>query len=216
LHLVVVAQRFTATMERTAQYLSEAAATVSVYLVELVRFAREDDVRHADDQVSVFEARTVFKPGPTPPQRERTTRDRFLAEFRDPGHREAVEAIFDACDRLELVVFTGTKGVSIRMRITDRAEPLSIAWLHPPGVTGWYGLNDLTLGYDASSAAKTPSVEPVLEWFLDEATRLTGARPVNKGSLHAVQLAAPAMTATKERIVELLDGLVQRVGGDEG
>jgi hypothetical protein len=55
-HYVVVAQRFTPTMEQTVEYLNAAMSTARFYAVEIVRFAIND--------VSAFESRTVLKPEP--------------------------------------------------------------------------------------------------------------------------------------------------------
>ena len=53
-HYVLVAQRFTNTVERTAEYLNNVMSGARVYAVELVRFQ--------GDSVAAFESRTVVKP----------------------------------------------------------------------------------------------------------------------------------------------------------
>ena len=42
----------------------------------------------------------------------------------------------------------GSVGVSLRLRLPDATEPISIGWLYPPSAAGWSALRDLTLGHD--------------------------------------------------------------------
>jgi len=40
----------------------------------------------------------------------------------------------------------GSRGVSLRVRTPARSQPVSIAWLYPPGQLGWISTRDLTFG----------------------------------------------------------------------
>ena len=73
-------------------------------------------------------------------------------------------------------------------------------------------LTDLTLGIDISSAAKTPSVAPVLENYLAKAERFRAAEPAAADGLRAFHLPPSAVIGQKADIIDLLAKLVQAAG----
>ena len=165
MNYVLIAQRFTSTMETTMDYLNTITPNVNFWAVELVRFT--------GDGVSAFETRTLLKPRkPTGPSTGTIDEEKLLDQIGDDEYRQAIGDLLEACRGLDLKFFWGASGVSIKLPTTDRQAPLSIAWFFPPAVPGWMGLTDLTLGIDLSSAAKTPSVAPALKEYLAKAERL--------------------------------------------
>ena len=162
-HYVIVAQRFTPTIERTIQYLNTALAPAKFYAVELVHFA-------ADGGTTAFESRTIL--GPAVVAQGRTSGDtideaKLLAQIEDLQYQVAVREFFERCRVLGLVFEWGTVGTSIRARTPARAEPVTAAWVFPPGKPGWMGFRDVQAGYDRSTLAKLPSIQPAFERYAE-------------------------------------------------
>lgn len=201
---VVAAQRFTSTMERTVAYLNEVAPQSRFYAVELVRFE--------SDGASAFEARTVLKPEMSRVStRQRAALDEaaFLGAMGDSAYREAVERLFDTARAQGLRFEWGTTGTSIRLPTRDRPEPITIGWVFPPGGIGWMGLSYITLGYDKSSAQKTPSVLAHLEEYARDIGRIPGVRAPKSQLLTAYTLepdiAIQYLDATLDAITRLVE-----------
>lgn len=69
----------------------------------------------------------------------------------------------------------GAVGVSLRLRLPDVTEPISIGWFYPPGAAGWVGLRDLTLGHDEWRAPDDFPDASALEAYVTAAGQLQGA-----------------------------------------
>jgi hypothetical protein len=211
LHYVLAAQQFTPTMAHTIEYLNATTGASRFYAIEVVRFGANG--------INAFEARTVLKPesvvgGGSPP--ELTSEARFLEAIVDETYRDALHELFEVSRGLKLRAEWGTKGVSIRLPTPDRSEPLTIAWVFPSGGVGWMGLSDVNLGYDPSSAAKTPSVSGALERFLGGVAALPGVESVKPTWLRAYHVAPSVVVAQRNGIAEILASLVQQEGDAGG
>ena len=136
-------------MARTVEYLNAVTYGARFYAVELVRFAA--------DSISAFESRLVLKPELRNSRSEPGTTDeaRFLEQIEDDTYRQTIQELLEVCHGLGLRIGRGKRGLTIRLLTSDRREPITIAWLFPPGVSGWMGLIDLTLGFDSGAAAHT-------------------------------------------------------------
>jgi len=204
-HYVLVAQRFTDTMRRTLEYMN-ALGSARFFGVELVRF------RSA--VASAFESRTVLRPS----VRVRTKQGvidggAFLERVADPTYRQALEELFDTCRGLGLRFEWGIQGTSIRIPVPDRTEPLSVAWVFPPGVSGWMGLKDVTLGYDTGSAKGTPSVQPALDRYLVKVQQLTGVPAIAAKAIRGYRISPEQLVTLQAEVAEILAGLARDVGG---
>lgn len=210
-HYVVVAQRFRDTMERTVEYLNATMRGARFYAVELVRFSAEN--------LSAFESRTVLKPeshgsGSTQraradeTSRTRTNEVQFLERIEDDAYRETIRDLLDVCHGLGLQIPWGSVGTSIRMTSSDRPRPLSIAWLFPPGVSGWSGLTDLTLGYTDDQENLPRSVEN----YIDRVSRLPGVEVAKPKEIHGYRLSPETTIQNHHQIVEILAELVSQSG----
>ena len=206
MHYVVVAQRFTPTMERTADYLNSVAAGARFYLVELIRFS--------NGEMDAFEARTVLKPQPHRTgggaSSTKLTASTFLSSETDPEPARAAREFLDFCTGQGLSVFWGTTGISIRMPTADGGQPLSIAWAYPDWRGGSMGLSGLAIGYDLVTAEQHPSATS----DLDEVRRrpaVASSREPGEGqepvdAVFAVDAEAANMVAIEERLGELVSG----------
>ena len=85
-------------------------------------------------------------------------------------------------------------------------------WIFPPGVSGWMGLTDLTLGYDIEGSAKQASwIHPALENYVEKVSGLPGAEPVERGWASGYHLNPDTVVRHRHQIADILAGLVQRV-----
>ena len=205
-HYGGVAQRFAPTMERTVEYLNATMSAARFYAVELVRFAADD--------VSAFESRTVLKPVRRSPGSERATTNeaQFLEQIKDDAYRETLQELLGVCRGLGLRVGRGKRGLTIRLPTSDRKEPLTIAWLFPPGISGWMGLLDLTLGFDSGSAAWTPSAAPALEDYLAKVAALPDVETAKPEWASAYHLDPDTTVRHCHKVTDILAELVRRVG----
>lgn len=205
-HYVVVAQSFTSTMERTIEYLNATMSNARFYVVELVRFAA--------DSLSAFESRTVLKPDlqSARSERETTNEARFLEQIEDDTYREVLQEFLDVCRGLGLHIGKGKRGLTIRLVIAGRREPLTVAWLFPPSVSGWMGLLDLTLGFDRTSARELPSTASALESYAVGVEALKGVESTKPDWLRGCHLSPETMVRNRHQIADILAELVRWVG----
>lgn len=208
-YYVIVAQSFTSIMERTVEYMNAAMAGARIYAVELVRFTAEG--------VSAFESRRTIKPETSSTSQSRAeslNESRFLEKVADEEHREALRKILEGCRGLGLQLAWGSAGTSIRMRVPEVSKPVSVGWLYPPGVSGWMGLTDLTLGFDEGAGLQdSPSALSTFEDYAKKVSELPGAEPARPKWLYGRHLSPRATVENRPRIVEILANLTRQVSG---
>jgi hypothetical protein len=208
-HYVVVAQEFRDTMERTVEYLNATMRDARFYAVELVRFSAE--------RLSAFESRTVLKPerrsSSTSSSGPKTSinESQFLKQIADDKYRETLQYLLEVCRGLDLRFSWGTAGTSIRLPMPVGSQFRSVGWVFPPGVSGWMGLTDLTLGFDAGYE----TIPPALENYVAEVSRLQGAEIARPTWLRGYRLDPETTVHNRHEIAGLLAELVSQFG-EEG
>jgi hypothetical protein len=207
-HYVVVAQRFVRSMEQTINYMNATSRGSRFYAIELVRFASSGE--------SAFECRTIVKPtlGITV-QHERMDVQHLLDQIDDDQYRDALEHLFTVVQELALQISPGTKGLSVRLPTSDRPEPVSIGWLFPPGVSGWMGLTDLTLGHDPAQTRNAPSVLAALKEYLAQLATLPAAARETRGGVDAYHIPPPTVVQAGQQIADYLAKLVNGANAGE-
>ena len=201
-HYVLVAQRFVRTVAKTIEYLNAIRSSARFYAVELVPFTGEG--------LYAYESRALVLPPPPPPPGP-VDKERFLAQVQDENYRDALRELFEVSHRLGLHFFWGAVGASIRVPTSDRPEPLTIAWVFPPGRAGFQGLTDLTMGFDPSSAGATPSAKAALEAYIRSIESLPGAEDAKPQGLRAYRLSPEVTVRLKNEIKEILAEVVRAV-----
>ncbi len=206
-HYLLVAQRFTSTIESTIEYLNAVTAGPRFYAVELVRFAA--------DGVNAFESRTIMKGAGRKggaDKRTKTTVGEFLDKVPDGEYRRFLEDLLDTCTGLKLKVETGDLGLSLRVPIGGARPPYSIGWLYPPGTVGWERFTDVTLGYARGKIeAPSESLRNALNAYTGTIGALPGARRVVEdkfdaftfGPEHALQNKRQIRSAVEEIVTAL-------------
>jgi hypothetical protein len=205
-HYVIVAQRFTDAIERTAEYLNQTMPRARFYAVELVRFV--GNIGEA------FEARTVFRPSVVTPPPPTTNEQILFSKFADPAMRESASHLLEGCRGMGYRLYWGTTGVSIQLPVPDRA-PLTVAWLFPPDGSGWMALKNLTLGYGQWTFDQSKSSQAGLTSYLRGGASLPGAQPVTTKALRdtGFTFAPEAVVSNEKAISQLLGELMQTVNG---
>ena len=205
---VLVAQRLTETVVTTVRYLNAVTQGPTFYAVELVQFSGEG--------ISAFESRTVLKPG-TPLGRtgERINEREFLEAIHDQEYSSALQELFEACRGLGLRFAWGSVGTSIRVLVPDKVEPVSAAWLFPPGKSGWSGLTDLTLGFDSTQVSKTPRFRGAFDHYVARVGSLKDAQRVRGKDLEAYSFRPNVTIVLRSQITEAIAELVREIHEDE-
>jgi hypothetical protein len=202
-HYIVATQRFTETTINTVKYLNAEMPRASFYLAELIRFSGDD--------VSAIEIRTVFNPAiqTTGQPRARVDEAEFLNLFPDQ-YRQTLESFFNVCRGNNLGFFYGARGLSVRLPAVG--PNVSVAWVFPPGISGWNGLTDVTLGYATDQAARAaPSIVDALANYLTDVSALPGARKVGASIMKAYGFDEAGFLASYDAIVEAIGKLAQAV-----
>lgn len=205
-HFVLVAQRFTPTITRTMRYMNQISQPARFCAVELVRFAGTD--------MNVYEGRTVVRHDrSTTASRSAalTTEQLLLDRIDDDAYRQAVEQLLAFCRGQGLVLEWGSVGVSLRLRLPDVTEPISIGWLYPPGAAGWSGLRDLTLGHDEWRARSDIPDTDALDAYVEAIAQLPGAQPVTNKSVRGHGLPPDIVLGEYAAITDALAELVEAI-----
>ncbi|GAA0248690.1 toll/interleukin-1 receptor domain-containing protein [Cryptosporangium japonicum] len=186
------------------------------------RRALIDGVRAAEQGTAPVPDRPGWPGRPAPADRpafpqegpaKRLTETTFLDGVRSggypAGYAEALRALFAELRELGLTFEWGTAGASARLRFAGRTEPVSVGWIFTR-TPGWYGLRDLTLGFDPATAVSLPQARPALDAYRAAVSAVNGAVRVPK--LEAYQFAPGVVVAERTAIVEAVRSLCTAVG----
>jgi hypothetical protein len=194
-------------MEVTLRYLNSQLVGARFFGVELIRFEGAG--------LAVLEARTILrpsqKPGPSAELRTILDETRFLDRVSGPDYRETLRNFFAACRGARLSLAWGSSGASVRFALPATGKPASVAWLFPPGVSGWMGLADVTAGY-APSKSDDPEVRAAFEAYVQTAGALPGATPIDRVGLRGVRIAPETADAALPQVMEAVGVLMRRLG----
>ena len=204
---VLAAQRLTDNSISTIEYMNEVTAGPRFYGVEVVRFVGDD--------LEAFDCRTLVRPSTS----GRTTRagaldrDQFLTALADQEYEQTVATFLDSCDGLGLGVEWGSAGFSVRLRTPWRREPITLAWLFPPGRSGWMGLTDLALGYDPGTLKLVPEAQPAFDRYAAKVSMISCAEPAKSNALTAWYISPECLANTMPEILDVIASCVADAGG---
>ena len=140
------------------------APRVEVLAVELKQF-RGEGIRTLVPRVVAGLGRARSRAG----ARTLHTRESLLAEFPEGATRDAARELLDRARAAGAVLAFGSSGVSIRVRCPAWQHPLvTVAWLFPPGVSGWMSMRDFTFGaaiFSGYDPAPSPALSDVLRSY---------------------------------------------------
>lgn len=140
-----------------------------------------------------------------------TDETELLDQFTDDDYRQAIGDLLEFARGQDLPLEWGSVGVSIRIRVPDVSEPLSIGWVFPPGVSGWLGLRDVSLGHDAWRAERDIGDPQLLKSYIEGISAIPGAERVTTNEVNAYHIPPRPLVEHYPRIVEAIAGLVEGV-----
>jgi hypothetical protein len=154
----------------------------------------------------------------TSPSPSYINEEQFFHSVDDEPYRSALHELFEVCRGLDLRFEWGSAGVSIRLPTADRPEPLTIAWVFPPGTAGWMDLTDLTLGFDPWSADRHPSTKSALQQYLASIRGIEKVEGAKSKNLRTTAYHVPpaVLVRCQAEVAEILAELVRKVnnGGE--
>jgi hypothetical protein len=205
-HFVLVAQRFTATMRQSIEYVNTVMTSSRFFGLEMVRFL--------GPELEAFEARTVIKPAikavPSIP-RDILNKSSYLDYISDSSYREALNSLFLLFEDLGLRFSWGTAGVSVRIPVPGSSNPVTIGWFFPPNKLGWMGLRETTLGYDPTTSGTAGAARNLLDGYKLAVQALPGTSKENKGGLKAVHLESSVVVSSLRELESIFRNLVSRM-----
>ena len=162
IRLLFVADRIPSDLAHVVEFLNRhMGPQVEVLAVELKQF-RGEGIRTLVPRVIGRSDRPRSR-GTGPGRRH--TMETLLAEFPEGAVGEAARSLLQRSQAAGAVLAFGSSGVSIRVRCPAWQHPLvTVAWLFPPGVSGWMSMRDFTFGaaifsgYDATPSAALSDV----------------------------------------------------------
>jgi hypothetical protein len=203
---VVAAQRFTQPMIKSLQYLNATSRYGQYSLVQVIWMK--------GNQLSAYSAQVVSGTARSRPPGAsvgagQTNEADFLAGIADDDYRDAMKEIFAGASALGLVTYWGAKGASLRVRVPDRNEPVSVAWAFHEG-DQFFGARHLSLGIDLGTLELVHSVKPAIEAFVQEVSQIPGATAV-PSKLNAYMFGPPVVATVKPAVIAALEHVVAAV-----
>lgn len=154
LRLLFVADEIPDELQHIVEFLNAQMPNVEVLAVELKQF-RGTGLRTLVPRVLGRTAKQV-SPGPT---RSPATRESLLAAMPDNAARIAAARLIDVAKAANALFEYGAQGVSIRARCRLWAQPVTVAWIFPPGPSGgWMRTHDFSFGSGIISESDLPEV----------------------------------------------------------
>ena len=142
LRLLFVADEIPDTLERIVEFLNAHMPGIEVLAVEIKQF-RGKSTQTLVPRV-IGRTANVSTRGTAGP-RTKLTRESFLEKF-DEEPRNAAIRLLDEAQRAGATIFMGSRGLSIRGQCARWPNPVTVAWIYPPGKRGWSGTRDFTFG----------------------------------------------------------------------
>ena len=133
LRLLFVSDSIPDELERIVRFLNAAMPEVEVLAVEVKQF-RSQSGRMLVSRV--IGRSSVALPSTGAPRRV-ATHASFLEEFPDGAQRSVAERLLDAAVKHGAKLEWGSRGCSARVQSPAWQQPVTVAWLYPPGTSGY-------------------------------------------------------------------------------
>ena len=167
LRLLFVADEIPDELERVVEFLNAQMPKIEVLAVEIKQFRGGSSQTLVPRVLGRIAATSTT--GSTGPRRK-LTREMFLDELNSEEAGNVVERLLKVTEEHGGSLGWGSSGVSIRIRCKLWPQPVTVAWLFPPGVPRWMGFRNATFG--ASIIDYDPPPEDKLR---DALTRWVGS-----------------------------------------
>ncbi len=204
---VLVAQRFTPSILKTIRYLNDSHDS-EFFAVEMIRFSDPNST------LGGFEARLIAAP-----ERRRSSSsaaalagvDALLDEVEDEDYRAALESFFEAARELDVTIYLGTTGVSLRIENPATGKLVSIGWVFPPGPPRWMGLTHVTLGFWEEDF--DTRFQDALDEYVGTVNEIPGGEGPAAKAIHGKTFDPDAVSSHHTQLADSLATLMERLGG---
>ncbi|MCP4896361.1 MAG: hypothetical protein GY906_05245 [bacterium] len=212
IRMVFVADIIPSELQRVVEFLNEQMDPAEVLAVEVKQFVGEGIQTLIPRVVGrTVEAERRKSTG----RRPNLTEDQLLAHLEDPSLRATIQDIFAAVKSAGGIINVGSKGASIRVPVESQSEPVSIAWVNPPGEAGWMGLTDLVLGFGKGDTKPFDLPErPVLERYVEAVSAIEGVTPAKPAGIFGYTVSSDRTPALKDEIIESMRRVIAELRGD--
>ncbi len=171
LRLLFVADEIPDELERVVEFLNAQMPNIEVLAVEIKQFrggASQTLVPRVLGRIAATSSSGTSAP------RRRLTRETFLDEFTSEEARDAAAKLLDVAEEHGGSPTPGSSGVSIRIGCRVWPYPVTVAWLFPPGTSGWMGFRNLTFGAAIFSGYDPPPGEELSDTLVRWADQFSG------------------------------------------
>ena len=143
LRLLFVADEIPDPLEKVVEFLNAQMPNIEVLAVEIKQFRGGSSQTLVPRVLGRIAASSA--PGAAAPRRKLTQKT-FLDELNSEEARNVVERLLKVAEENGGKPSWGSTGVSLRIGCKLWSNPVSVAWLNPPGVSGWNNFKNVTFG----------------------------------------------------------------------
>ena len=143
LRLLFIADSIPDPLERVVEFLNEQMPRIEVLALEIKQFRGKAAQTLVPRVLGRIAGPSIHRASA---RRQRLTRESFLERFEDGVAQCVAARILDVAQESGAKLDWGTKGPSIRMRCSVWKNLVSVAWIYPPGISGWMGLTNFSFG----------------------------------------------------------------------
>ncbi len=207
LRLLFVADEIPDPLARVVEFLNAQMPNIEVLAVEIKQFRGGSSQTLVPRVLGRIAATSTT--GSTGPRRK-LTRETFLDELTSEEAQSVVERLLDVTQEQGGVPSWGSTGVSIRIRCKLWHNPVSVAWLFPPGAARWMGFRNATFGASTYDDAP-PELRNALTRWVDSFSGDDFAKDVSRSYERAWEVdyasAAQNLDLLAERLGKVLSEL---------
>ena len=156
LRLLFVADEIPDPLERVVEFLNAQMHNIEVLAVEIKQFRGESSQTLVP---RVLGRTAALVANGASASRRKLTRETFLEEVEGEEYKNVVDRLIDKAREHGGFPDWGSSSVSIRIRCVAWQQPVTVAWIFPPEVSGWMGFRNITFGAAIFSYDPPPGEE---------------------------------------------------------
>jgi hypothetical protein len=200
IRMVFVADEIPRELQTIVEFLNGQMKPSEVLAVEVKQYMGEGARTLVPRVYGLTAEAQATKRSPSP-----TIDEAALLDGLDSDYAAALQRFFDFCRSQDLKIFWGAVGCSIRTSARERRSLISIAWVNPPGRSGWAGLTDVTLGVDQGSVEYYSShLLNDIRRYVAQVAAIEGAGEVQKSGMLAYSFTPAAFIQALPQICKAI------------
>ena len=168
LRLLFIADDIPDPLERVVEFLNAQMPGIEVLAVEIKRFQG----RSTQTLVPRIIGRTAASAShATAGSRRRFTRKSFLSELNSVEASVAASRLLDVALESGARLGWGSSSVSVRIDCSAWPQPVTVAWLNLPSISGWMGMRDISFGAAILAGYDPPpgqELKDILDRWIDQ------------------------------------------------